>query len=162
MASRGQHQLADTGSRAAAFRLERLDGGESSLEELLVNGPILLVFFKITCPVCQLTLPYLNRINSPSRLAIYGISQNDAVDTREFAREFGVDFPILLDSEDAGFPVSNAYGISSVPTSFLVERDGTVSRVQEGWQRKEIEWLGAQTGTNPIRQGDSVPEWKAG
>jgi hypothetical protein len=34
--------------------------------------------------------------------------------------------------------------------------------VQEGWQRKEIEWLGAQTGTNPIRQGDSVPEWKAG
>jgi hypothetical protein len=45
---------------------------------------------------------------------------------------------------------------------FLVERDGTVSRVVEGWQKSEIERLGAQAGVNPFREGDSVPDWKAG
>jgi peroxiredoxin len=33
---------------------------------------------------------------------IFGISQNDAADTREFNQEFGVTFPTLLDSEDNG------------------------------------------------------------
>ena len=40
--------------------------------------------------------------------------------------------------EERGFPASNAYGISSVPTLFLIERDGTVSKVLEGWRKKEI------------------------
>jgi hypothetical protein len=69
---------------------------------------------------------------------------------------------MLLDTEESGFPVSNSFGISSVPTLFLVERDGTVSRVVEGWQKSEIERLGAQAGVNPFREGDSVPDWKAG
>jgi hypothetical protein len=77
-------------------------------------------------------------------------------------REFGVTFPMLLDSEDADFPASNAYGISSVPTTFLVERDGTLSRVIEGWQKAEIERLGTLARVAVIRASDNVPAWKAG
>ena len=36
--------------------------------------------------------------------------------SRDFAHEFGVTFPVLID--DAGYPVSNAYGLTSVPTYF--------------------------------------------
>ena len=92
---------------------------------------------------------------------MYGISQNDAEDTREFNREYGVTFPTLLDSEE-GFEVSNAFGISSVPTLFLVERDGAISRVVEGWRKQEIEWLGERAGVAAIRASDNVPAWKAG
>jgi len=162
MAAFRRPKLAAEGSRAPDFRLARLDGGEAALAELVAVGPVLLAFFKVTCPVCQLTFPFLDRIHSPSKLPVYGISQNDAGDTREFNRQFGVTFPVLLDPEDDDFPASNAYGISSVPTLFLIERGGTIARAIEGWQRKQIEWLGGIAGVAPIRPEERVPDWKAG
>jgi peroxiredoxin len=161
MAAWKQRQLLKEGARAPDFRLPRLDGDETPLAGIVTGGPALVAFFKVTCPVCQLTFPFLGRIHSPA-LAVCGISQNDAADTREFNREFGVAFPVLLDSEDSGYPVSNAFGISSVPTMFLVEKDGSVSRVIEGWRKREIEWLGEKAGVKPFRPSDYVPEWKAG
>ena len=128
----------------------------------VLKKPVLLVFFKITCPVCQFAFPFFERLHAAGTLQLYGISQNDAGDTSEFNREFGVTFPTLLDSEEAGFPVSSAYGISSVPTLFLVEPGGAVSFVSEGWSKKEIAWLGSHIGATVFRQGENVPEWKAG
>jgi peroxiredoxin len=161
MAAQKQHRLRDTGSRAPDFRLPRLEGGDAALTDLISHGPVVLAFFKVTCPVCQLAFPFLERL-SAGTLPIYGISQNGDQDTREFNRQFGVTFPMLRDTEEGGFAASNAFGISSVPTLFLIELDGTISRVIEGWRKKEIEWLGAKAGVVPFRQGDNVPEWKAG
>ena len=131
------------------------------MSDLAANGPVLLAFFKISCPVCQLTLPFLERIHG-NRLPVYAISQNDAEDTREFNRYYRLSLPTLLDREEEDFPVSNAFGISSVPTMFLIERDGTVSRVIEGWQKAEIEKLGELAGVQAIGAADRVPQWKAG
>lgn len=161
MASHRQLKLPRAGSLAPAFRLSRLEGGEITLAEIAA-GPAVLAFFKVSCPVCQMTLPFLERIHTAGVLKIYGISQNDAADTREFMRDFGLSFPMLLDSEDDDFPASNAYGISSVPTMFLVERDGTLSRVIEGWQKAEIERLGTLAGVQVLRASDHVPVWKPG
>jgi peroxiredoxin len=157
-----RRRLLETGAKAPEFRLPLPDDGETALGEIAANGPALLVFFKVTCPVCQLTLPFLERISAGGALSIFGISQNDAEQTREFNREFGLTFPTLLDTEESGFPVSDAFGISSVPTMFLVEGDGTISHVVEGWRKTEIEWLGAKAGVRPFRPSDHVPEWKAG
>ena len=157
-----KRHLLEAGAKAADFRLQRLAGGEVAFGEITSQGPALLAFFKVNCPVCQLTFPYLERIHSPERLPIYGISQNGPEDTGDFRRAYGVTFPILLDSEASDFPVSNAFGISIVPTLFVVERDGTVSRVIEGWRKSEIQELGELAGVNPFRAGESVPEAKAG
>lgn len=157
-----KRRLLAAGAQVSDFRLPRLDGGETSLHELTVQGPALLAFFKVNCPVSQLTFPYLERIHSPGKLAVYGLSQNGPEDTRDFSRRFGVTFPMLLDLQSQDFPVSNAFGISSVPTLFLVERDGTIARVIEGWSKAEMERLSAQAGLSLFRPGDSVPKWKAG
>jgi peroxiredoxin len=162
MASRRQRPLLDPGSRAPGFRLSRLEGGPAALAELTARGRVLLVFFKVTCPVCQLTLPFLERMHASGTLAICGISQNDATDTREFNRCFGVSFGTLLDAEDEDFPASNAYGISSVPSMFLVEPDGVIARVIEGWNKMDMEALGAAAGMTLFRPEDNVPAWKAG
>jgi hypothetical protein len=69
---------------------------------------------------------------------------------------------VLLDSGGNGYPVSNAFGISSVPTLFLIGRDAVVSRVMEGWSKREIEGLGGLAGVEAIRRGENVPEWKPG
>jgi peroxiredoxin len=162
MAAHRQRKLLPSGSRAPEFRLPFLAGGETTLGEILARGPALLAFFKISCPVCQLTFPFLERLHAAGTLSVYGISQNSAADTREFNQEFGVTFPTLLDTEESGFPASNGYGISSVPTLFLVERNGAVSQVIEGWNRKDMEGLATLSGAILFRPGDYVPEWKAG
>ena len=162
MASRRQRPLLDPGAPAPGFRLSRLEGGEATLAEIVARGRVLLVFFKVTCPVCQMTLPFLERRHASSTLAICAISQNDARDTREFNRSFGVTIPTLLDSEDEDFPASNAYGIASVPTMFLVEEDGEISRVTEGWGKLDMEALGTAAGIALFRADDDVPAWKAG
>jgi peroxiredoxin len=162
MGARRQHTILDSGTQAPAFRLSRLDGGESTLAELTARGRVLLVFYKVTCPVCQLTMPFLERLHTSGTLAVCGISQNDAADTREFNTYFGVSFPTLLDSEDKDFPASNAFSISSVPSMFLVEPDGAISRVIEGWNKIDMESLGALAGMALFRPEDNVPAWKAG
>ena len=162
MAARGQHKLLAAGARAPEFRMPLLGGGETTLAEILAGGPALLAFFKISCPVCQMTFPFLQRIYAAGGARIFGVSQNDAGDTREFNQEFGVAFPTLLDSEEDGFPASNAYGISSVPTLFLVEPGGRIGNVIEGWRKQDMEQLAGPAIATLFRPGEYVPEWKAG
>jgi peroxiredoxin len=162
MGAAKQRKLLDPGSRAPDFRLPRLDGGTVALQEILASGPALIAFFKTTCPVCQFTFPFLARIHKPGTLSVYAVSQDDAEDTREFNRQFGLAIPTLLDTGPSGYPVSNAFGISSVPTAFLIDRDGAISRVIEGWSKRDIESLGSLTGVEVFQQGDNVPAWKAG
>src|SRR4051794_14335281 len=103
---------------APPFRLPQLSGKELTLESLAAGGPCLLTFFKISCPICQMTLPWLQRLHDSGMLPVYAVSQNDAEDTRDFNKQFGLTLPTLLDPEDDDFPASNAYGIMHVPTSF--------------------------------------------
>jgi len=169
MGAARQSEPLRAGRRAPGFRLARLENGSvegsADLVKLLAGGPALLAFFKSTCPVCQMTLPFLERIHrgrAPGSLEIYGVSQDDAETTQEFAGEFGISFPMLLDTQESGYPASNAYGISHVPSLFLVERDGTIAWSLEGFNKREFEAVAGQAGVSPFRPGENVPEWKAG
>jgi peroxiredoxin len=155
--------MLETGRRAPDFELPSLDGKPLKLPDILAKGPALLAFFKVTCPVCQFTFPFLERIfENAGGLQVYGISQDNARDTREFNEEFGLTFPTLLDDERKGYPVSNAFGIYAVPSVFLVEQDGTISSAASGFSKAELEQLGRRAGVAPFRPGEFVPEWKAG
>ena len=129
MFGRRRKVLVEAGVRAPAFRLIGLDGSTRTLEDILAAGPALLAFFKISCPVCQLTAPYLERLAANNAIQVIGISQDDAGATRGFMQRYGATFPALLDLSSENYPASNAYGITSVPSLFLLERDGTIERV---------------------------------
>jgi hypothetical protein len=46
---------------------------------------------------------------------------------------------------------------------FLVEADGTLERVIEGWNKIDMESLGERAGMMMLfRADDNVPAWKAG
>jgi len=152
----------EAGAKAPSFRLTSLSGGSESLEQILAKGPALLAFYKISCPVCQLTMPYLERLSVGTALQVIGISQDDRESTQAFNQRFGVTFPTLLDQSKEGYPASNAYGITSVPTLFLVEQGGEVTKAFSGFAKRDIEALGQFAGIPVFRPEDSVPEWKAG
>jgi peroxiredoxin len=131
------------------------------LTDLLSTGPVLLVFYKISCPVCQLTLPFLERIIG-GQLQIVIVSQDDAAGTRRFQDRFRVTMPTLLDTEDEGYPASSAFGITHVPSLFLVEPDGTVSLASEGFVKADLESIAARAGLPIFQADEAVPAWKAG
>lgn len=164
MASAKENETLTPGHPAPDFRLQDLAGGEKTLGELLKAGSVFLAFFKVSCPTCQFTLPFLERIyrGADGRARMFAVSQDDAEATREFHREFGITMPTLLDSARQGYPASNAYGLAYVPSMFLVERDGAISWSLVGFNRKELEALGQKLGVNPFKPGERVPEMKSG
>jgi len=165
MASARENQALSAGERAPDFRLDDLNGGKKMLSELLAQAPVLLAFFKVSCPTCQFTLPFLDRIYhglAKGKAQMFTISQDDADATREFNQEFGITMPALLDSARLGYPASNAYQLSHVPSMFLVEPDATISWSSIGFIKKDLEALGAKLGVQPFRPEDRVPESKSG
>jgi peroxiredoxin len=163
MFGRRKKVLVAVGAQAPPFRLIDLDGSTQTLQEIITGGPALLAFYKISCPVCQLTAPYLERLAANTGgLQVIGISQDEASATRGFMQRFGLTFPTLLDLGSEDYPASNAYGITSVPSLFLVERDGTLARSLSGFSKRDFEEIGARAGASPFGPEDYVPEWKAG
>jgi len=132
------------GSMAAGFSLKSLDNKDYSLNALLERGPVVAAFFKVSCPVCQFTFPFLERLYKRyggDGVTFLGISQDDARATQNFAKEYGVTFPLLLDEN--GYPVSNAYGLTNVPTTFLIDTDGTVKISCMGFNKIDLEKIAA-------------------
>jgi peroxiredoxin len=133
------------GKIAPGFSLKGLDGKEYSLGALIERGPVVAAFFKISCPVCQFTFPFLERLHQRyggEGVTFLGVSQDDARSTKEFVSEYGVTFPMVLDEK--GYPVSNAYSLTSVPTIFLIEPDGTVRVSSTGFDKKDLETIAGE------------------
>src|SRR5882757_7968286 len=142
--SDGEMTHLDHGQAAPAFSLKDLDGKTYSLPALLEKGPVVAAFFKSSCPVCQFTFPFLQRLYKRyggDGVTFLGISQDDERATRNFAKEYGVTFPLLLD--ESGYPVSNAYGLTNVPAIFLIDTGGTVKVSSMGFDKKDLETIAA-------------------
>jgi len=160
------------GNAAPGFSLKALDGKEHSLDKLRQPGPVVAAFFKVSCPVCQFTFPYIERLYQRyggDGVTFLGISQDDANDTKEFAKEFGVTFPMVLDEKQKGYLASNAYGLTSVPTTFLIASDGTVKVSCMGFDKKDLESIAEElAGRKKIapaalfRPDEAVPAHKPG
>jgi len=128
------------GTKAPDFELKAMDGQRFSLQEALVHGPVVLAFFKVSCPTCQYAFPFLERLHKAYRqkgVQLLGVSQNNAKDTAAFAKEFGVTFPILLDDTEK-YPASNAYGLTNVPTIFWIAQDGKIEVSSVGWVKADF------------------------
>jgi peroxiredoxin len=164
------------GTIAPAFTLSTMEGKQFSLQEALARGPVLLAFFKVSCPTCQYAFPFLQRL-SLQRLqqahgnkdfTLLGVSQNGKKDTAAFMKEYGITFPVLLD-DTSSFPVSNAYGLTNVPTVFWIVPDGEIEISSVGWVRKDMEELnrraaqGSSQSTPPLfRPDEHIADFRAG
>jgi len=158
------------GQSAPLFGLNTTDGKSYSLQEGLKHGPVLAAFFKVNCPTCQYTFPFLERLYQQlgsSGVQIWGISQDGIKDSQRFARDYAVTFPILVD--DYPYRVSREYGLEYVPSIFLIAPDGVVTKGSEGFSKRdllEIQKSLAQALAAPVgalfSPREKVPEYKPG
>jgi peroxiredoxin len=156
--------------KAPLFTLRDAAGNPYSLAEELKKGQVIVAFFKISCPVCQFTFPFLERLykayGGPTATFL-AVSQDDALDTREFCAEYRITFSALLDDED--YTVSNLYGLTNVPSVFLIGTDGIVKATSIGFDKVNLEKIGTELATATgrpasalFRPGEVVPVLKPG
>jgi peroxiredoxin len=162
----------EAGVKAPEIELQSLDGYKFSLKEAREKGPVVAAFFKVSCPVCQMAAPYLDRIfrayQQSGKFMFVGVSQDNAADTKEFNRRFGVTFPVLLDPAGK-YPASNAYGLTNVPTTFLISQESEIEFSTVSWSKADMEQLNrrlAMLSDMPVAQiflpGEKVSEFKPG
>lgn len=159
------------GTKAPDFELKALDGKSFVLRDELARGPVVLAFFKVGCPTCQYAFPFLGRLEQAyghKGVQIIGVSQNDSKQTAAFNKEFGVTFPVLLEETD-GYPVSNAYGLTNVPSIFWIAQDGEIEVSSVGWVKADFEAIGHKIAetvkTAPaliFKPGEDVRDFRAG
>jgi peroxiredoxin len=159
------------GTKAPDISLSDLSGCKFSLQEALKQGPVLIAFFKVSCPTCQYTFPFLQRIHNAygdKKITIVGISQNNQRDTSAFLKEYGVTFRTLIDDPN-GYAVSNAYGLTNVPSLFLIGQNGQIEISSVGWVKPEIEDINRALAVSQqisapqiFKPGEDVRDFRAG
>ena len=149
------------GSQAPDFDLKDLNGQNRRLSEVLVNGPVALVFYKSACPTCQFTFPYIQRIFSrvvtTAGWTLWGISQDDIVETRSFKKQYGITFDLLID--EYPYSVSAAYGLEFVPGIFLIRPDGKIAVSEFGFTKSGLNQI---AGFDFFTPNDGLPATRPG
>ena len=158
------------GKAAPEVALRDMHGKRFSLHGALQHGPVALAFFKVTCPVCQYAMPFLERIHRAHRgkAQIIAVSQHSRKETQLFLREYSITMPVLLDDPEH-YPVSNAYRLTNVPTVFLIAPGGEIEVSSVGWDRKDIETINrrlAEEASLPVpalfHRGEDIVDSKPG
>jgi peroxiredoxin len=159
----------NSGIEAPVFDLPLLGGGKFSLREALAQSPVVLAFFKVSCPVCQYAFPFYEQLakKTDGKIRVIGVSQDDEKATRTFAKTFGITFPIALDDAKR-YPASNAYGLTNVPTLFEVAQDGRIVVSCVGWDKAVVEDIyrrlagTAKPGAPLFSPAESIADFRAG
>ena len=131
------------------------------------DGPRALVFYKVTCPTCQMAAPAFDAFARAYPGRLLGIGQDPPGELEAFAADLGVGFPNVSDT--APYPASNAYEIEHVPTLFIVDGRGVVADVVESWDRPGLNRASAALagllGVPAVRvsdPADGLPEFRPG
>jgi len=104
------------------------------------EGEALYVVFKTTCPTCELTWPYLERLRQtagPSGLRVIAVSQDDPTKTAAFNRRLKSEVETVYDAQP--WPASDRLGVENVPTFFRVTPDGSIAETAGGFARDRME-----------------------
>jgi thiol-disulfide isomerase/thioredoxin len=128
---------ASSGRPAPALPREHLAGPYTTLASLLATAggrPALVVFWASWCGPCAREAPALERFSqSPAgRGRIVGVDWSDALSgARSFIRRYSWTFPNVRDSEGT---VGNAYRLTGLPTTFVLDARGRIRAVLRGPQ----------------------------
>lgn len=114
-------------SPAPDFSLESLDGKTMRLSDFRGKA-VLLNFWATWCGPCKVEMPWfvdLQNEYGSQGLQIVGVAMDDASkeDIAKFAKDMGVNYPILIGKESVGDEYG---GVNGLPESFFIARDGKI------------------------------------
>ncbi len=126
---------------APDFTLRTLAGDSLSLSDY-VGSPVVISFFTTWCPFCAEELSYLQELYSKygeaRDLKVVGVNIAESEQkVQELISRIGITYPVLLDE---GSSVASQYRVVGLPTSYLVNPDGSISDMIIGASRPAV-WM---------------------
>jgi peroxiredoxin len=137
--------MLEPGAEAPGFTAKDISEEVFTFDVEKTKSPHLLVFFSIFCDPCRRELAIVQRLREKYRdaswrvvaVALDGGPLKHAV--AGFARQEGYGFRVLMDELDArdAFRIADAYGVSEIPSTFVVEKGGRILFGRRGLAREE-------------------------
>jgi peroxiredoxin len=122
---------------APPFTLTNLDGKAVSLADF--RGKVVVLDFWATwCLPCKREIPDfidLQKEYGSHGVQIIGIALDQPEKVRAFARQNGMNYPILLGSDDIALKYG---GISGIPTTFIIDKNGRIVSTFEGYRPRSV------------------------
>ena len=144
--------------KARLIKLSDITGKKYDLKDLLKKGPVLVDFWATWCKPCKEYFPHLERMHKKYEregLSIIGINEDGPRNKRKirpFLHSLNISFPILIDETAE---VMSDYGVYSLPTWFLIGKDGYIVRIHRGYIKGDENLLENEIKSLLFKSGDS-------
>jgi len=131
----GMSAAADIDNSAAPdFTLKSESGENLRLSEF--RGEVVMInFWASWCGPCRQEMPLLDELYSqykPMGFTILGVNvEEDSSKAKQMLDESPVNFPVLFDNQSE---VSKLYNVVAMPSTVLVDRDGNIRYLHQGYK----------------------------
>jgi peroxiredoxin len=130
--SEGEHPL--IGAKAPDFDLAAQHGSSRASLAAQAGKVVIVDFWATWCDPCKESFPHYQSMldHSGGQLAVIGVSvDEEPAGIAQFGQQTGVKFPLAWDD---GQSVSRQYSPSTMPTSFVIDKNGIVRYVHAGFR----------------------------
>ncbi len=123
---------------ALKISLKKLDGTSATLGELGKGKVVVLDFWASWCIYCKESVPEVNKLYEDygsKGVGIYGINVQDSeAVAREFVKDNGIKYPVLLDTDGE---VAQKFRILGIPALAVLDSEGRLKDVVHGVEEVE-------------------------
>lgn len=128
------------GDQAPAFSAPALDGHGNLALSAYRGKVVYLDFWASWCGPCLTSLPLLEELRtefSSDDFQILAVNvDNDPDKARKFLSRISVQYPSATDPQGR---IPEIFGVETMPTSFIIDRNGVVRHVQNGFHKSELD-----------------------